>query len=155
MTPRPVCLVAYVLLPFLVPALASAQAHYVNAPNLAPPPGYSHAVVIEHGKIIYLSGAVSADAHGNVVGPGDFRAQATQAFENLRAELSAVGATPANLVKLNYFVVGLDHDKVLALREVRDKFLDRDHLPASTLTGTVALVRDEFLIEIEGVAVVP
>jgi len=121
----------------LAPALASAQAHYADAPTLAPPAGYSHAVVVEHGRIIYLSGAVSADAHGNVVGANDFRAQATQAFENLRAELSAVGATPANLVKLNYYVVGLDHDKVLALREVRDKF------------------RDECLIEIEGVAVVP
>jgi enamine deaminase RidA (YjgF/YER057c/UK114 family) len=139
----------------LAPAFASAQARYVNAPNLASPPGYSHAVVVEHGKIIYLSGAVSADAHGEVVGHGDFRAQATQAFENLRAELAAVGATTASLVKLNYYVVGLDHDKVLALREVRDKFLDRDHLPASTLTGAVALARDEYMIEIEGVAVVP
>jgi enamine deaminase RidA (YjgF/YER057c/UK114 family) len=114
------------ILAAVFPALASAQAHYVTAPNLAPPPGYSHAVVVEHGKIVYLSGAVSADAHGDVVGRGDFRAQATQAFENLRAELSAAGATTANLVKLNYFVVGLDHDKVLALRDVRDKFLDRD-----------------------------
>jgi enamine deaminase RidA (YjgF/YER057c/UK114 family) len=112
-------------------------------------------VVVEHGKIIYLSGAVSADAHGDVVGKGDFRAQANQAFENLRAELTAVGATTANLVKLNYYVVGLDHEKVLALREVRDKFLDREHLPASTLTGAVALARDEYMIEIEGVAVLP
>jgi 2-iminobutanoate/2-iminopropanoate deaminase len=139
----------------LTPALAVAQARYVNAPNLAPPPGYSHAVVIEHGKIIYLSGAVSADAHGDVVGKGDFRTQANQAFENLRAELTAAGATTANLVKLNYLVVGLDHEKVLALREVRDKFLDRDHLPASTLSGVVALARDEYMIEIEGVAVIP
>jgi 2-iminobutanoate/2-iminopropanoate deaminase len=143
------------VLPAVFPALAGAQAHYVTAPNLAPPPGYSHAVVVEHGKIVYLSGAVSADAHGDVVGRGDFRAQATQAFENLRAELSAAGVTTTNLVKLNYFVVGLDHDKVLALRDVRDKFLDRDHLPASTLIGAVALARDEYLIEIEGVAVVP
>src|SRR5215469_295351 len=108
----------------LMPTLAGAQARYVNAPNLAPPPGYTHAVVVEHGKIIYLSGAVSANTHGDVVGKGDFRAQANQAFENLRAELTAAGATSANLVKLNYYVVGLDHEKVLALREVRDKFLD-------------------------------
>ena len=139
----------------LVPALAGAQARYVNAPNLAPPPGYSHAVVVDHGKIVYLSGAVSADAHGNVVGGTDFRAQTTQAFENLRAELAAVGATSANIVKLNFYVVGLDREKVLAFRDVRDKFLDRDHLPASTLTGVVALARDEYQIEIEAVAVIP
>ena len=139
----------------LTPAFAAAQARYVTAPNLAPPPGYSHAVVVEHGKIVYLSGAVSADAHGDVVGKGDFRAQANQAFENLRAELTAVGATTAQLVKLNYLVIGLDHEKVLALREVRDKFLDREHLPASTLSGVVALARDDYMIEIEGVAVIP
>ena len=150
-----ICLLPAVTALWLTPALVAAQARYVNAPNLASPPGYSHAVVVEHGKIIYLSGAVSADAHGDVVGKGDFRAQATQAFENLRAELTAVGATPASLVKMNYYVVGLDHDKVLALREVRDKFLDRQHLPASTLTGVVALARDEYIIEIEGVAVIP
>lgn len=139
----------------LTPTLAAAQARYVNAPSLAAPPGYSHAVVVEHGKIVYLSGAVSAGAHGDVVGKGDFRTQANQAFENLRAELTAAGATPANLVKVNYYVVGLDHDKVLALRDVRDKFLDRQHVPASTLTGVVALARDEYMIEIEAVAVIP
>jgi 2-iminobutanoate/2-iminopropanoate deaminase len=139
----------------LAPSLASAQARYVNAPSLAPPPGYSHAVVVERGKIVYLAGAVSADEHGDVIGKGDFRAQVTQAFANMRAELAAAGATPANLVKVNYYVVGLDREKVLAIREVRDKFLDRDHLPASTLVGVVALARDEYMIEVEGVAVVP
>ena len=149
---KPTIIAAYSLL--LAPSLASAQ-KYVNAPDLAPPPGYSHAVVVDRGKIIYLAGAVSADAKGEVIGKGDFHAQVTQAFNNLRAELSAAGATPSNLVKLNYYVVGLDHEKLLTIREVRDKFLDRDHLPASTLAGVVALARDEYLIEIEAVAVVP
>jgi 2-iminobutanoate/2-iminopropanoate deaminase len=130
-------------------------ARYVNSPDLAPPPGYSHAVVVDHGKIVYLSGAVALDKQGTVVGPNDFKAQAQQAFVNLASALKAAGATPASVVKLNYYVVGLDHDKLLALREIRDSFIDRAHPPASTLIGVQALARDEFMIEIEAVAVLP
>ncbi len=139
----------------LLPALAYAQTRYVTAPDLAPPNGYSHAVVVDRGRTVYLSGAVGLDAKGNVVGAGDFKAQATQAFENLRSALKAAGATPASVVKLNYYVVGLDHDKVLALREVRASFIDKDHPPASTLVGVQALFRDEVMIEIEATAVLP
>ena len=128
---------------------------YVNAPELEPPPGYTHAVVVEHGRTAYLSGAVALDKQGNVVGPGDFRAQAKQAFANLGAVLKAAGATPASVVKLNYYVVGLDHDKLLALREIRETFVDRAHPPASTLVGVQALFRDDLMIEIEAVAVLP
>ncbi len=145
----------------LLPAMASAQsarsrgARYVKAPTLASPPGYSHAVVVEHGKLVYLAGQVALNAEGELVGARDFRAQVTQAFENLRTVLAAVGATPAQIVKLNYYVVGLTGDKLAVLREVRDGFIDKSHPPASTLVGVQALFRDGFLVEIEGIAVLP
>lgn len=139
----------------LFPGLAFAQTRYVNAPDLAPPPGYSHAVVVDRGRTVYLSGAVGLDAKGQVVGAGDFKAQVDQAFLNLRSALKAAGATPASVVKLNYYVVGLDHDKVLALRTARDAFIDKDHPPASTLIGVQALFRDDVMVEIEATAVLP
>ncbi len=74
------------------------------------------------------------------------------ASRTLRA---AAGATPENLVKLNYFVVGLNHDRLLALREVRAQFISKEHPPTSTLVGVQSLFRDDCLIEIEGVAVIP
>jgi 2-iminobutanoate/2-iminopropanoate deaminase len=149
-----------VALLLFVSTLARAQmpaggSKYVNAPELEPPPGYTHAVVVERGRTAYLSGAVALDKQGKVVGPGDFRAQAKQAFANLGAVLKAAGATPASVVKLNYYVVGLDHDKLLALREIRETFVDRAHPPASTLVGVQALFRDDLMIEIEAVAVLP
>jgi 2-iminobutanoate/2-iminopropanoate deaminase len=140
----------------LLPALAFAQTRYINAPDLAPPNGYSHAVSVDNrGRTVYVSGAVGLDAKGNVVGVGDFKAQVTQAFANLRSALQAAGATPASVVKLNYYVVGLDHDKVLALRAARETFIDKDHPPASTLIGVQALFRDEVMVEIEATAVLP
>ncbi len=39
------------------------------------------------------------------------------------------------------------------IREVRNKYFSSDHPPASTLVGVTALAREQFLIEIEAVAV--
>ena len=90
-----------------------------------------------------------------MVGKEDFRAQATQVFVNLRAALAAAGANSKDVVKLNYYVVGLNHDKLVALREVRDQFIDKEHPPASTLAGVQALFREDAMLEVEAVAVLP
>jgi hypothetical protein len=87
--------------------------------------------------------------------PNDFAAQAKQTFANLEVALAAAGAKPANLIKINYFVVGLNHEKLVALREARDSVIDNDHPPASTLAGVQALFRDDVQIEIEAEAVIP
>jgi len=124
---------------------------YVNAAGLSTPPGYSHAVAVERGKLVYVSGQVALNAKGEV--PSDFRAEVAQAFQNLRTVLAAAGATPADVVKLNYYVVGLNHEKLLIVRDARDAFIAKDHAPASTLAGVAALFREDCHIEIEAVAV--
>jgi enamine deaminase RidA (YjgF/YER057c/UK114 family) len=105
--------------------------------------------------MIYLSGQVGLNKQGEMVGKGDFHAQAAQVFVNLKAALEAAGAAPKDIVKLNYYVVGLNHDKLVALREVRDQFIDKEHPPASTLAGVAALFRDDAMLEVEAVAVLP
>lgn len=89
------------------------------------------------------------------MGKDDFGAQVAQVFVNLKAGLAAAGATPNDLIKLNYYVVGLNHDKLVAIRNVRDQFINKEHPPASTLAGVQALFRDDAMIEVEAVAVVP
>jgi 2-iminobutanoate/2-iminopropanoate deaminase len=131
------------------------QVTFKNSPEIVSPTGYSHAVVVNGGKMIFLSGQVGLNKQGEMVGKEDFRAQAAQVFVNLRAALAAAGATPKDLVKLNYYVVGLNHEKLVALREVRDQFIDKDHPPASTLAGVQALFREDAMLEVEAVAVVP
>ena len=85
----------------------------------------------------------------------DFTEQARQTFSNVQAALTAAGAKPDNLDKLNYYVVGLTHEKLLAIREARDKIIDKDHPPASTLAGVRALFREDVQLEIEAEAVLP
>jgi enamine deaminase RidA (YjgF/YER057c/UK114 family) len=119
--------------------------------------GYSHAVeVTMPGRIVYIAGQMGLDSNGNVVGAvGDFRAQATQAFENIRAALAAAGGGFEHIVKLTQFLVHLRAHQAL-LREVRAKFFDPDlPPPASTMVQVGALTREGALYEIEAVAVLP
>jgi 2-iminobutanoate/2-iminopropanoate deaminase len=92
---------------------------------------------------------------GDMVGKNDFHAQVVQVFANLKSALAVAGATPDDLVKLNYYIVGLDHEKLVVLRELRDQFVNRSHPPVSTLAGVQALFREDAMIEVEAVAVIP
>ena len=126
---------------------------FIKSENLPPSPGYSQAVEIRRGRIIYIAGQVALDRSGKVVGEGDMRAQAQQTFENLKAALEASGATFENVVKLNYYFS--DISQLAVVREVRDKFINTANPPASTAVEVKRLFREPFLIEVEAVAVAP
>lgn len=139
---------------FVIGVTAYSQTvEFKNPPALGKTAGYSQVVVVNRGKLVFISGQTGLNAKGEM--PSDFAAQAKQAFTNLKTALSAVGATTQEIVKLNYYVVGLNHDRLLVLRDARDSVIDKEHPPASTLAGVQALFRDDALIEIEAEAVLP
>jgi 2-iminobutanoate/2-iminopropanoate deaminase len=126
-----------------------------NPDTVAAPVGtYSQAVRVETGDAVWIhvSGQIAIDLEGNLVGPGDLRAQTRQVFENLRAILEAHGATFADVVKIGTYLTTLDD--LAGMREVRSEFLTSEP-PASTAVQVVALVVPDALIEIDLVAVVP
>ncbi|HTW88396.1 MAG TPA: RidA family protein [Candidatus Binataceae bacterium] len=129
---------------------------FINPPTLSTPTGYTHVVTIAGGgKLIYLSGQVSLDKTGAIVGKGDFAAQTRQVHDNLLAALAAAGAKPADVVKINTYVVNYRAEHRAMIREVRGPIFGKDNPPASTLVGVQALALDDFLLEVEAVAVVP
>jgi enamine deaminase RidA (YjgF/YER057c/UK114 family) len=128
---------------------------FINPPELNPAAGFSHVAVAGGGRAVYVSGQVSVDATGQVVGKGDFRAQVERTFQNLGTALTAAGATFDHVVKVTYFVVDLKPEHVPVVREVRAKHLNAARPPASSLVGVAALVVPDWLIEIELIAVVP
>jgi reactive intermediate/imine deaminase len=125
---------------------------YLNPPSLSTPTGYSHVVEVKRGRTIYVAGQVALDQSGNVVGKNDFAAQAVQVFENLKLALASVGATFDNVVKVNTYVT--DMSQIQTLREIRGRYYGKN-APASTLVQIGKLAREELMIEIEAVAVVP
>jgi enamine deaminase RidA (YjgF/YER057c/UK114 family) len=132
----------------------STNMQFLNPKGLSKPAGFTQVVVAPAGKLVYVSGQVPLNSSGDVVGKGDFRAQVTQVMENLKTALAAAGATMTDLIKLNYYVVNLKPDQVSVIREVRAKYLSAERPPAGTLVGVTALVREDYMIEIEAVAAV-
>jgi enamine deaminase RidA (YjgF/YER057c/UK114 family) len=122
----------------------------IQPDGLATPPTFSP--VVKAGNTIYLAGQVSQDEQGQLVGAGDFVAQATQVFENLRKALASAGAGFGNLVKITVYLTDARYRPQLA--EVRSKYLDSAALPTSTLVVVAGLAAPEYLLEIEGIAVV-
>jgi len=125
---------------------------HTNPPTLSTPTGYTHVVEVNRGRTVYISGQVALDRAGNVAGVGDFKAQTRQVLENLKAALSAAGATFENVVKINTYVT--DISQIQALRAIRGEYFGTNP-PASTLVQVVQLALPELMIEIEAIAVVP
>jgi len=132
--------------------MSRPNVEYTNPPTLSSPTGYTHVVQVHRGRTVYIAGQVAFDKSGNLVGKGDFAAQATQVFENLKLALATAGATFDNLVKVTTFVTDLS--QIQALREIRAKYYGKN-APASTLVQITQLASPAFMIEIEAIAVVP
>jgi enamine deaminase RidA (YjgF/YER057c/UK114 family) len=128
------------------------------SPNTLIPPGgagYSHIAKVNKGTIIYVSGQVSSDSTGRLIGEGDFEAQVEQVFGNLKVAVEAAGGTMGDIVKLNYYVVAeLDPVIVPKLRPIRDRYINVENPPASTFLVVTRLMRPGWLIEIEAVAAI-
>jgi enamine deaminase RidA (YjgF/YER057c/UK114 family) len=114
-------------------------------------PAYSHVVTATGARTIYISGQVSTDEEGRIVGEGDIAAQTTQVMQNLGHALKAAGASYANIVKITTFVVNYKPRPTIG--KARSVFFEGLEPPASTLVGVSALAAPEWLIEIEAIAV--
>lgn len=161
-------LALFILTFFSITAIAAAQTkaakdnmnkkpfRIYNPDTLAKPTvGYSQVAEVTGGKIVYIAGQVALDKAGNLVGKDDLRAQAQQVFQNLEAAVEAAGGDPSNIIKLNIYVAeAVDSAQIPAIREIRDKFVNTANPPTSTLVVVKRLVRPEWLIEIDAVAVV-
>ena len=126
---------------------------FINPKALLAPPGYSHVAKVNKGTLIYLAGQVSSDATGALVGEGNFEAQAERVYANVKLAVEAAGATMADIVKLNtYIVADVAPTEVPKMRAIRGRYLCAGKPPASTLVVVTRLARPGWLIEIEVVA---
>ena len=128
---------------------------YLNPDTLLKPRGYTHIVTITGpAKMIFISGQVAIDKEGKLVGLGDLKTQIRQASANLKAALEAAGATPADIVKTNTYIVNYKQSDYSAMREARGELFPDGEPPASTLVGVTSLAVDGLLVEMEAIAAV-
>lgn len=133
----------------------AANVRFSNPNTLAKPPGYSYVVeATGPNRLIFIAGQLGLDMENRLVGnPGDFRAQANKAVENLKLALADAGATLRDVVKINNYLVDMSH--IAIFREVRDAHFNMSAPPASTTVAISQLARPGALFEIEAIAVLP
>ena len=112
---------------------------------------FSAGVEAPAGRTVYVSGQVSMDAEGNVVGEGDVGAQMEKVLENVATVLEEADGTLGDVVKVTVFIVDMGHyDEI---HEVRRRFFEEPY-PASSMIEVSALIDPRLLVEVEAIAVI-
>ena len=112
---------------------------------------YSHVVVVEGGRMVFVSGQLSRDAQGNIVGRGDMRTQIRQVAENVRAALAAAGAKVSDMVMTTTYVTNID--EFFKHVDVRTEMFGPEP-PTSTTVEVRKLSHPDLMVEMNAVAVV-
>lgn len=129
----------------------TGDTRFIHPEGLAPSPSYTHAVEVRAGRTVYISGQIALDAQGQLVGIGDFEAQARQVFGNLALALASADMTFGHVVKLGVYMTDLSH--LATMRRVRDEFINVTQPPASTLLQVARLAMPELMFEVDAIAV--
>ncbi|CDZ93282.1 RidA family protein [Pseudomonas saudiphocaensis] len=107
---------------------------------------------IAYGDLLFISGQAALDPQGQIVGAGDFMAQAECAFGNLQRVLETAGAGLEDVLKVTIFVTDMTYfPEVVALR----KRFFRPPYPADSIVQVSALALPELMFEIEAIAARP
>jgi 2-iminobutanoate/2-iminopropanoate deaminase len=112
---------------------------------------YAPVITVVPGTLVFLSGILSRNENGEIVGKGDMRAQIRQVFSNIRTALASAGATFADVVKRQTFTT--DIEAYYQHIDARMEFCG-DALSTSTAVEVRRLSHPDFLIEVEVIAVV-
>ena len=118
--------------------------------GIAANPAFSPGVRV--GEFLFVSGQVAQDGDGNTVGIGDCEVQTRQVMARIQTIIAAAGATMQDVVKITTFLVNLDDYP--AFSRVRSETFPSSP-PASSTVVVAALVRPEFLVEVEAVVHIP
>ncbi len=111
---------------------------------------YTHA--IKKNGIVFISGQVSKDVEGKLVGYGDINAQAEQVFKNLREVTEAAGGTLRDIVKLTIYSTNVAFYRP-GITQVRDRLFNEEP-PATTFVVVTSLSDPYLLLEVEAIAMV-
>ena len=122
---------------------------------LIPSYPFSWGMRVQSGELLFISGQVSTDIDGNVVGPGDIASQTKQVFSNMGLVLSEAGASFSDVVELTTYIVGRNNleDHVAAVNELFPSLFPDGIYPANNLLFIDGLYREEFLLEVSAIAV--
>ncbi|MGW1406680.1 RidA family protein [Streptomyces sp. NPDC002403] len=129
--------------------------HRINPVELSPPTGFSHAVTVTGGHLVFLAGQTSLDQDGKVVGD-DLPEQFATALTNLLTALGAAGGAPTDLARVTVYATDVAdyRERAEEIGRIWRRLAGRDY-PAMAVIGVARLWDEQALVEIDGVAVLP
>jgi enamine deaminase RidA (YjgF/YER057c/UK114 family) len=134
-----------------------AEIKIYNAAELGTPLGaYSHVTRVRAQEYLFIAGMLATDKAGNIIGKGNFDAQAVQVFDNVRAALASAGASWKNVVQFTTYLTDsklIEGFMAYRRREFPGMFAGAPY-PPNTLLIIDRLVREEFLIEVQTIAAI-
>lgn len=122
--------------------------HEAIIPPGSPPPLAPYSPGVKVGDTVYVSGVLSMDADGNVVGEGDVKAQTRQVIEAVRSVVEAAGGTLADVAFNQIFLADLSD--YAGMNEVYREYFGEN--PPARYCIKAELVKPEFLVEIASTA---
>ena len=123
-------------------------------PNVFVPAGksYSHGIIVEAGRTLYVAGQTARDAQGNIVCKGDAAGQTRQLLENMKNVIEGAGGRMEDVAKTTVFITDIKYRE--AVGQVRREFFKGDP-PANTLLVVASLADPALLVEIEATVPLP
>lgn len=129
---------------------------HINPDSMHKNPAFSQGIVIPAGaRLLVIGGQNAVNARGEVEGKGDITAQTTLAVGNLIKVLEAAGGTLDDLVRIGLLLredadlqAGFGAWMALAGGKIKKP-------PTVTSAIVAKLAHPDFLIEVEGLAVLP
>jgi enamine deaminase RidA (YjgF/YER057c/UK114 family) len=113
---------------------------------------YSHGVIVEAGRMLYVAGQTSRDLKGNIVYKGDVEGQTRQVLENMKRVIEGAGGRMEDVAKTTVFITDINYRE--AVVRIRREFFKSDP-PANTLLVVSGLADPAFLVEIEAIVPLP
>lgn len=123
---------------FFVDGMSTPISHYCDA--------------VRFKDMLFISGIAPTDSAGNVVGPGDAVAQTRQILDNMKAALTAAGASFGDILRVTVYLTDID-DRV-PINTVRKEYFGAAY-PASTLVEVSKLALPGMVVEIEAIVGLP
>ena len=118
------------------------------------PRGYSQSVIhtVDDVSTVFISGQVSVDSTGRIVGAENLEQQTEQVFKNIETQVEKAGGTMDDLVKIDCYFINIAD--IESFRKARDRYINLERPPASTAVQVAQLISKDFLIEIDAVAII-
>ena len=113
---------------------------------------YSHGIIVESSRTLYVAGQTARDAQGNIVAKGDAAGQTRQLLENMKKVIEGAGGRMEDVAKTTVFITDIKYRE--AVGRVRKEFFKGDP-PANTLLVISGLADPAFLVEIEAIVPLP